>query len=161
MPPVGCRVACVVPHLGMLGDVVAFSQHLHGGPQAPTLVPRLLLFWGRKAAIRTWQGGQGEPHPPGLMFGVMGWWGVGVAGPQLSPGCGDTIPAAPRSPWTLLDPLGRARHCPVQDLPLQGCSGTHAGLQPGEGDPQSPPGWGLPAWLWPAVQELFPPISLV
>lgn len=140
MPAVGCRVACVAPpHLRMLGDMVAFSQHLRGGPQAPTPVPRLLLFWGRKAAFRRWQGRQREPRPPGLMFGVKGWRGVGVTGPQLSPGCGDTIPAAPRSPWTLLDPLGQARHCPAQDLPLQGCSGTHAGLQLGEGGPPKAP----------------------
>lgn len=59
------------------GGLASFLQHLRDGPQAPTPTPRPLLFWGRKAAFRRWQGGQREPRPRGLTGCILGEGSVG------------------------------------------------------------------------------------
>lgn len=136
--------------LGMLGDAVASRPFCSIFVVVPRLPPWRLArfsFGEEKRRLGHSEAGGEKPRLQGLTNQACLGQGAGresgSLAPSLAPGAVTQSRQHPNPPGPWLDPLGQARLCPTQDLPLQGCSGTQDRTVARRKRPPKPPRAGI------------------
>lgn len=144
VPPVGCGTACATPPpWDARGPPRPFCSIFVVVPRLPPWRLARFSFGEEKRRLGHSEAGGEKPRLQGLTNQACLGQGAGresgSPAPSLALGAVTQSRQHPNPPEPWLDPLGQARLCPTQDLPLQGCSGTRHWAVAGRRRPPKPP----------------------